>query len=916
MGLTQTQIDAIETTDTHLQIIACAGSGKTDVVSRRIARIVKLGLAKPEEIVAFTFTEKAAAELKERVYKYISKEVGNTEGLADMFIGTMHGYCLELLQTYVPEVFKFSVLSEIQAKLLVNRFSNQSGLTTCPTYSPGTPVLRKFIGTRLYMSALLIYREDNVDESLIPIGFKESLSSYLSLLDRHSYLDYTDILTRAIDSIAVASPTNLKALYDRVQSYKFITVDEYQDINPIQEKLVDAITKNKAKLCVVGDDDQTIYQWRGSEVENILTFAKRKKKVTQVILDDNFRSSKGVVDVAKIIASNIDPAIRLPKEMKASGHQSFERGDILNLDFASQQAEASWIAGKLQSMVGIAFKDSPDAEPRGLTYSDFAVLFRTVRKDAGFLVDEFKRLEIPFVIKGLSRLFEADEIVAIQAAFRYAAEEIDEDEFERLWTAGRLTTGKRKLDAARKRLESIWTLTASSKFERLNLQEFFLDFLEALDIKETSYPSDPSRGEVVFYLMGKFSQVISDFESINFKTDPAEKLRTFSQWLIHEAPGVYEEAYAESSYAVPNAVVIATVHQAKGMQWPTVFVPSLQRNRFPSKVMGGLNISHMFPANAIRNFDRYRGSEDDERRLFYVAVTRAQKYLFMSFAPGVSNLYANRSIFLQEAAASSYVNTVDTKLTGKKLPHSPKPTEFDMTLTFSELKYLFECGYQFKIRFLYGFESPIAEAMGYGRGLHDALSEIHKKAIEGELLTEADAEALVERHLWTPFANETIRTNLRNSAIEAVKRYFRNYGADLARTIHSEKRIQVHLGDGLTVDGRIDLIRKLDTDEVAIVDFKSRESAQTETLTTDQLQVYALGYKELTGEPADVLEILNLDENGKNIRIGVSDELLTKTFEKVRAAGLQIKNNQLAKHKDWCSACSSCDFAGLCRTRK
>ena len=279
-------------------------------------------------------------------------------------------------------------------------------------------------------------------------------------------------------------------------------------------------------------------------------------------------------------------------------------------------------------------------------------------------------------------------------------------------------------------------------------------------------------------------------------------------------------------------------------------------------------------------------------------------------------MYANRSIFVQEAAASSYVNTADTKLNGKKLPQSPKPTEFDMTLTFSELKYLFECGYQFKIRFLYGFESPIAEAMGYGRGLHDALSEIHKKAIEGQLLTETDAEALVDRHLWTPFANETIRANLRNSAIEAVKRYFRNYGADLARTIHSEKRIQVHLGDGLTVDGRIDLIRKLDTDEVAIVDFKSKESAQTETLTTDQLQVYALGYKELTGEPADVLEILNLDENGKNIRIGVSDELLVKTFEKVRTAGLQIKNNQLAKHKDWCSACSSCDFAGLCRTRK
>jgi DNA helicase-2/ATP-dependent DNA helicase PcrA len=916
MALTQAQIEAIETTDNHLQIIACAGSGKTDVVSRRIARIIKLKLAKPEEIVAFTFTEKAAAELKERVYKYISEEVGNSEGLADMFIGTMHGYCLELLQTYVPEVFKFSVLSEVQAKLLVNRFSNQSGLTTCPTLSPGTPVLRRYTGTRLYMSALSIYREDTVDESLISSGFRDSVSSYLSLLDRHSYLDYTDILTRAIDSIEGSSERHLKALYERVQSYKFITVDEYQDINPIQERLVSAITNNEAKLCVVGDDDQTIYQWRGSEVQNILSFARRKKKVTQIFLEDNFRSSKGIVDVARIVANNIDPTIRLPKAMNASGHQEFERGDVLNLDFTSQQTEASWIASKIQSMLGIPFRDSPNAESRGMTYSDFAILFRSVRKDAGLLVDEFKRLNIPFIIKGLSRLFEADEIIAIQAAFRYAAEEIDQEEFDRLWTAGNLTSGSDKLALARKRLESIWTLASSSKFEKLNLQELFLEYLEALDIKESSYPLDPSRGEIVFSLMGKFSQVISDFESINFKTDPAEKLRTFSQWLINDAPGVYEEAYADSSYVVPNAVVISTVHQAKGMQWPVVFVPSLQRNRFPSKVNGGLNISHMFPANAIQNFDRYRGSEDDERRLFYVAVTRSQKYLFMSFAPGGSNLYSSRSIFLQEAAASSYVNTVDSKIGKSKVPQSVKPSEFDMTLTFSELKYLFECGYQFKIRFMYGFQSPIAEAMGYGRGLHDALSEIHKKAIEGEILTEADAEMLVSRHLWTPFANEVMKENLRISAVEAVKRYFRNYGEDLSRTIHSEKRIQLHLGDGLMVDGRIDLIRKLDTDEVAIVDFKSKETAQTESLTTDQLQVYALGYKELTGEPADVLEILNLDENGRNVRIGVSEELLNETFEKVRAAGQQIKNNELAKHKNWCSACTSCDFAGLCRTRK
>jgi len=916
VALTQAQIEAIETTDEHLQIIACAGSGKTDVVSRRIARIIKHKLATPDQIVAFTFTEKAAAELKERIYKYIMQEVGNTEGLAEMFIGTMHAYCLEILQTYVPDVFKFRVLSDVQTKLLVNRFSNQSGLTVCPTSSPGTPVLRKFINTSLYMKSLSIYREDIVDQTLVPGGFKESLENYLKLLDRHSYLDYTDILVRAVTSIEESTDKNLKALRNRIDSYKFITVDEYQDINPIQERLVKAMCGKNAKLCVVGDDDQTIYQWRGSDVENILTFSKRLSKVKEVVLDDNFRSSPGIVDVAKIVASNIDPSVRLPKDMKASGHQKFDRGDILALDFSSQETEAKWITSKIQEMYGAAFKDSNDAKARGLSWSDFAVLFRTVSKDAGLLVEEFKRLGIPFIIKGFSRLFEAEEILAIQAAFRYAAEEIGEDEFNIAWESGKLTAGKKKTDLARKKLEEVWTLTASTKYERLNLQEFYLNFLETLDIKESSFPNNPSRGEVVFYLLGKFSQIISDFESINFQMKPSEKLRTFSQWLIHEAPGVYEEAYAENGYAKPDAVVISTVHQAKGMQWPAVFIPCMQQNRFPSQKMGGLNISHVIPGAAINNFDRYRGAIEDERRLFYVAVTRAQKYLFVSFAPSSTQNKRRRSEFMNHVTSSSYVNTRDSKTEYKKLPPISKSENLEMTITFSELKYLFDCPYQFKIRFIYGFDSPIAEAMGFGRGLHDALSEVHKEAIDGHYLTEENAAELVDRHLWTPFANDTLRDNLRNAAIAAVERYFKRYGTELKNTIHSEKRIQVHVGEGIVIDGRIDLIRKLDTNEVAIVDFKSKEIVQSESLTMDQLHVYALGYSELTGVNADVLEILNLDEKGINIRAGVEQKLLDDTQDRVRTAGERIKSNKLEKHKNWCHACGSCDFVSLCRTRE
>ncbi len=917
MGLTKRQQEAIASTDNNLQIIACAGSGKTDVVSRRIANILKKGLALPSEIIAFTFTEKAAAELKERIYRYVSQEIGNSKGLAEMYIGTMHGFCLELLQTYVPEVFKYRVLPEVQTKLLVNRYSTQSGLTLCPTSSAGTPYLKRGRDTTLYIRSLSIYREDRIDDSLVPPEFKVSVNQYLDLLERHSYFDYTNMISRAVDSIRTASvKSELSLLEQRLKSYKYLTVDEYQDINPIQEDLVDSLASYGAKLCVVGDDDQTIYQWRGSEVENILTFAKRNKKVKQIVLDDNFRSSPGIVNVAKVIAANIDPSVRLPKVMKASGHQTFDRGDILALDFDSAEEEARSIAKRISDMRGIAFNDSSTATERGLSWSDFAVLFRSVKSDAGVLVDVLKELNIPFIIKGLSRLFELDEIQAIEAAFRYAAEEILYDVFEAAWEKGRLTTGKTKLKAVKRKLEEAWTISAATKFSRINLQQFYLDFLDVGDIKEDTIPGDPERGEVVFCLLGKFSEVISDFESINFKMKPAEKLRSFANFLTYDAPKVYEEAYSETGYARPDAVVISTVHQAKGMQWPAVFVPALQATRFPAQRIGGLNISHVIPPTAITNFDRYRGNLEDERRLFYVAVTRAQKFLFLSYSPGISRNKQRRSQFIREALSSSYINTTEVKRALKKLKPEAKIENLDMTITFSELKYLFECPYQFKLRFLYGFNSPIAEAMGFGRGLHDALSEVHKRAIEGEYLSENSAEDLVDRHLWTPFANDEMKKNLRSSAIAAVQRYLKTHAEDLPKTIHSEKRIQVHIGDGIIVDGRIDLIRRLDTNETAIVDFKSKETAQSESLSMDQLHVYALGYSELTGESADVLEVLNLDLNGKSTRASVTRESLEKVRKKVAVAGTKIRDSQLNKHKEWCQSCASCDFVSLCRKRE
>src|SRR5215475_6955765 len=195
---TDAQEEAITCLDEPLQIIACAGSGKTQVISQRIASILAQPGVEPRNVIAFTFTEKAAAELKERILSILEKEGLDTLGLAEMYIGTMHGYALDLLQRLVPQTFKFSVLTEITARMFVDRNSRKSGLTVCPTSSSGTPYLRRFLHSRLFLQATSVLREDSVDWDLVPAGVVSSFGDYMKLLYGNAYFDFTEMIHLAV----------------------------------------------------------------------------------------------------------------------------------------------------------------------------------------------------------------------------------------------------------------------------------------------------------------------------------------------------------------------------------------------------------------------------------------------------------------------------------------------------------------------------------------------------------------------------------------------------------------------------------------------------------------------------------------------------------------------------------------------
>jgi len=918
-SMTEAQTRAISCVERNLQIIACAGSGKTEVIAQRIATLVDLPGVTPANIVAFTFTDKAAAELKDRVITRITERRGDAHGLAEMFIGTMHAYCLELLHRHVPETFRFNVLTEVTNRLLIDRNSVKSGLTSCPTSSAGTPFLKRWVNSRLFMQVTSILREDTVDEPLVPDGVSRALASYIGLLGQRSYLDYTEILNLVVQLLEEADDDAGAMLRSHVWGdLKYLVVDEYQDCNPLQERLIASLVSQGANLCVVGDDDQTIYQWRGSELGNILTFATRYTDVEQITLGENFRSSPGILAVGRTVAESIPPVHRLPKVMAATGHQTWERGDILALDFLDEQAEAAWICDRIAELHGAGFSDTPTSAPRGLSWSDCAVLFRSVSHDAQPLADELKRRDIPYVIKGLNRLFDSDEITAVVGIFGYLVGEEDRAGLQALWEAARLVPAGTDWRAAFKVLDIGKDFSRGSRWGTYNIQRLFLDFLEALGVREDAIPGSTGRGELVFYQLGKFSQVISDYEEIHFASSPEQKYDGFRRWLRHQAPEYYADSdAADKGYAAPDAVTIATVHQAKGMQWPAVFVPCLRANRFPSKASGGLNVFHVIPAEAVRDPQRYRGGVEDETRLFYVAVTRAQKYLAMTYSPGKSRLFTRRSAFMNLVDSVQYVSTKASVL-GADIPRLPPVSRHEVpqvTLSFSELKYFFECPYQFKLRFLYGFNPPIHEALGYGKGLHDALAEVHKRALDGDFLNADAATELVDRHLHTPYAYPDLRRDLEQSARSAIERYFLRHGAEIPNTVHSEKQIQVNLGGGIVVDGRIDLIRRLDTGEVSVVDFKSTDRAQPEEVTRDQLHVYALGYQELSGTSPDLIEVMNLDDGGKSTREEVEMSVLEEVRQRVLDAGDALRTNTLNKLDHWCGHCDTCDLAALCRTR-
>jgi DNA helicase II / ATP-dependent DNA helicase PcrA len=912
---------ALEALQGHLQLVACAGAGKTETVARRIVEILKLPDVKPENVAAFTFTEKAAAELKERIASRFAEETGSRDGLADLYVGTIHAFCLGLLQQHDFRVLSYRVLTDVQQRLLISRNSRNCGLADLRTKN-GYP-WHRYHQAGTFAETMAILREADVDRARLAGSEIEAvLEKYEALLERHRFFDYTSILSRTVELLETDA-----AFADRVaERLRFVTVDEYQDVNPVQERLLAALAVRGVDVCVVGDDDQLLYDWRGSRMANMIEFVDRYPGVVQLTLEQNFRSSRGIVDLAAhVIERNVE---RLPKTMRSSGNQRFEEGDIKMRAFDSDDDEAEYIAAEIKELLGSPFIDDPKKlVARGLAFSDCAILVR-VKSLIPRIVAALDDADVPYVVGGVASLFDTPEACAARLLFYHLAGEATESELADAWRALDIGIDEKELAAGISYARKTYAdkEAGTERFGFYNLQRAFLGFLEHVRLREEEIVGrgehGHTRGEVIYYNLGKFSQIISDFEQIYFQSNPQEKYRSFAGYLRYQADGIYPEGWLEARYVMPNAVQIMTIHQAKGLQWPVVFVPGLVKGRFPAKGAGGVQPWSVIPDGAVRNKDEYKTTEEDERRLFYVAVTRAQKFLRLTRGvyPTEKRSWHQPSPFWWEA--SEALDEIDpAEAAPPRLRIEPEPDRqiADVALSFSELKYAFECPYAFKLRFMYGFNPPIAEALGQGKGLHDCLFELHDRALNGGDTTVGCVDELVERHLHLPFAYPELRENLVRSAKQKLKEYIERRGEHFDEIEHAERPVEIDAGNGVRISGRIDLIRRRDTNEVVVIDFKSNDRTQAEEVTDLQLQVYALGYNQGSEQDATAVVVTNLDNLDSDRQLPVSPESLEEARAAVQRVADLLRLNSLPKDPRGDTAeqrretCERCDLIVLCR---
>jgi len=619
--LNPAQREAVEKTEGPVLILAGAGSGKTKELTTRIAYLIEDKGVQAPNILAITFTNKAANEMRERVEQNIGPET------KDMWISTFHSCCVRILRKDINKIGynrSFVIYDSADQVTLVKDCLKELNLSD-KVFEPKA-VISAISGAKDKLYTPKQFKDINMaDNRMVKIA--DIYALYQDRLKRNSALDFDDLILKTVELFKA----NDEVLAYYRSRFRYIMVDEYQDTSKAQYELIKLLAREHQNICVVGDDDQSIYGWRGADIRNILEFEKDYDNVHVVKLEQNYRSTQVILDAAnKVISNNIE---RKRKKLWSEKKE----GELIKIQLTgSEIEEADFIA---DSIAQIARKENRP-------YKDFAVLYRA-NAQARPVEDALNRSQIPYNIYGGTKFYERKEIKDLLAYLRVIQNPQDDISIKRIINVPRRGIGLRTIekieDRANLKQESIYSVlidietnsdistkarasisgfvdiigtlrTIKEVYPVSKLIEKVLDTTgymdELVEIRNKNEKDLTGKGEEAQDRIDNLREFISialEFESSNDDTYENKDLETFLTSIALTSESNDEEDN--------DRVSLMTIHTSKGLEFPVVFLTGMEEGLFPiSRAIKSMSDSQI----------------EEERRLCYVGITRAKEELYMS----------------------------------------------------------------------------------------------------------------------------------------------------------------------------------------------------------------------------------------------------------------------------------------------
>ena len=936
-----------------LLIIAGAGTGKTKVITHRIARLIASKAARPDEILAVTFTEKAANEMEARV----DVLVPYTSSFAE--ISTFNSFGERVLRDYALDVGyppDFRLLDDVEQAIFFREHLFRLPLDYYRPLGQPTRHIQELLAAIRRLKQEDVRPEDyaRYAEGLGERASNESeketarkhlevarvFAEYQTLLRTQGLIDFEDQVTLVVDLFR-RRPAVLEEFRQR---YRHILVDEFQDTNYIQFELLKMLAAGHRNLTVVGDDDQSIFRFRGASLSNILGFEEVYPEAKRIVLTRNYRSTQPILDASYRLIQHNNPnrlefKYRVDKRLKAAARGAGKSIHMLQFDMLFHEADD--VADRVLDIHG-----------RGAAWKDIAVLVRR-NADADPYLRSFNVKQIPFRFSGSRGLYQQEE-VKVLVAFIRALTDFDNSRdlfylalsdvykaspYDMTRIAGHAEKKNLSLHSVFKTIAEGPSPVEIAKETEETVKRIFADILAFVDLAGAK-----NAGAVVYAFLEKSGYLKSLISPMDLESEVRIKnirlffdkikgfsdlvdddsIRSFARYLdllreVGDNPATSEADLDE------DAVNVLTVHKAKGLEFGTVFLVGLIEDRFP-----GRERREKIPVPDGILKESLPGRENylqEERRLFYVAMTRARRALYLTWARdyGLKRLKKVSPFVLEaldipkmpeDVLRASVLEEIRRYALSDSRPKTPAPVRSTGTLRLSHVQvedYLF-C--PLKYRFRHVMRVPVLphHSLVFGRVLHATIHAYLKQRMKGKRPAEQDVIDEYGKNWVNEGFISREHEELRKAAGEQALRLFYRREEESGRLPAFLERPFRWQEGGIRFSGRFDRV-DFEADGPVIIDFKTTEAAsqkEADRRAADSLQmdVYALSFLKTEGMlPVETrLHFLESDVIG---RAAKGEKELRRAGEKIRQAAEGVRGGDFTARPDWHN-CSICEFKTIC----